>query len=379
MKHNQQRKRTGKSERRGSVPLFERIQPDAAGVDCGQKSHFVAVPPERDPEPVREFRTFTVDLQRLAEWLARCGVKTVAMESTGVYWIPLYEILEQRGFEVVLVNARDVHNVRGRKSDVKDCEWLQQLHSVGLLRASFRPAAAMVPLRSYLRQRAILVEELTARIQCMQKALTEMNLMLHTVVSDITGVTGLKIIRAILAGARDPERLALHRDGRCHASHHELVAALTGNCREEHLFSLRQNFTAYQFHLQQIAECDAEIEALLNTLAAQQPPPSANRAAVILRRCAMSLGRTSTALGAFYRRLAVRIGKAKASTATARKLAVLVYRVLSGDLVYNDPGATAYHQLNRARELKSLRQRAKLLGFELVDRSSGEVLLNPVS
>ena len=143
------------------------------------------------------------------------------------------------------------------------------------LRASFRPAAAMVPLRSYLRQRAILVEELTARIQRMQKALTEMNLMLHTVVSDITGVTGLKIIHAILAGERDPERLAVHRDGRCHASHQELVAALTGNYREEHLFSLRQNFTAYQFHLQQIAECDTEIEALLNTLAAQQPPPSA--------------------------------------------------------------------------------------------------------
>ena len=190
MKYNQQRKRTGKSERRRSVSLFERIQPDAAGVDCGQKSHFVAVPPERDPEPVREFRTFTTDLQRMAQWLAQCGVKTVAMESTGVYWIPLYEILEQHGFEVVLVNARDVHNVRGRKSDVKDCEWLQQLHSVELLRASFRPAAAMVPLRSYLRQRAILVEELTARIQRMQKALTEMNLMLHIVVSDITGVTG---------------------------------------------------------------------------------------------------------------------------------------------------------------------------------------------
>jgi transposase len=466
MKYTQQRKRTGKSEQR--VSLFERIQPDAAGVDCGQKSHFVAVPPERDPEPVREFRTFTADLQRLAEWLAQCGVKTVAMESTGVYWIPLYEILEQRGFEVVLVNARDVHNVRGRKSDVSDCEWRQQLHSVGLLRASFRPAAAMVPLRSYLRQRAILVEELTARIQRMQKALTEMNLMLHTVVSDITGVTGLKIIHAILAGARDPERLAVHRDGRCHASHQELVAALTGNYREEHLFSLRQNFTAYQFHLQQIAECDTEIEALLNTLAAQQPPPSAalpaprakatkkhapafdirtplhvltggadlsqihsigpqaalqliaeigtdmsrwptehhfaswttlapnnkisggrllssrtppsaNRAAAILRRCAMSLGRTSTALGAFYRRLAVRIGKAKAITATARKLALLVYRALSGKLAYLDPGPTAYLKLNRARELKSLRKRARLLGFELVDRSSGEVLLNPVS
>src|SRR6202043_484858 len=189
MKHNQQRARSGKKSR-GSISLLERIQPDAAGIDCGQNSHFVAVPPDRDPEPVREFRTFTAELHRLADWLTQCGVKTVAMESTGVYWIPLYEILEQRGFEVVLVNARDVHNVRGRKSDVSDCEWLQQLHSVGLLRASFRPAAAMVPLRSYLRQRAILVEELTARIQRMQKALTEMNLMLHTVVSDITGVTG---------------------------------------------------------------------------------------------------------------------------------------------------------------------------------------------
>src|SRR5262245_54115197 len=311
------------------------------------------------------------------------------------------------------------------KSDVTDCEWLQQLHSVGLLRASFRPAAALVPLRSFMRQRAVLVEELTARTQRMQKALTEMNLMLHTAVSDITGVTGRKIIGAILEGERDPERLALHRDPRCHASQRELIAALTGNYRAEHLFALRQNFAAYQFHLQQIAECDAEVEHLLNRLAEQQlppssalpaprrksvvkhapafeirsplhrltggadlsqidsigpqaalqiiaeigtdmsrwpteyhfaswttlapnnkisggrllssrTPPSANRVAAILRRCAMSLGKTSTALGAFYRRLAVRIGKAKAITATARKLALLVYRVLAGKLLYQD-------------------------------------------
>jgi transposase len=469
MKHNQRRRQTGKSRRPVSVSLFERIQPDAAGIDCGQNSHFVSVTPERDPEPLREFRTFTSDLQRLAQWLAQCGVKTVAMESTGVYWIPLYEILEQRGFEVVLVNAHDLHNVRGRKTDVQDCEWLRQLHCVGLLRPSFRPAAAMVPLRSFMRQRAILVEELTARVLRMQKVLTEMNLMLHTVVSDITGVTGLKIIRAILAGERDPERLAVHRDGRCHASREELIAALTGNYREEHLFSLRQNFAGYQFHLHQIVECDTEIEALLNTLAAQQPPPtaalpaprrkaisrkhapafdirgplhrltggadlsqidcigpqaalqivaeigidmsrwptakhftswltlapnnkvsggrllssrtppSANRVAAILRRCAMSLGRTSTALGAFYRRLAARAGKAKAITAAARKLAVLVYRVMSATLTYHDPGPVAYHQLNRARELKSLRKRAKLLGFDLLDRSTGELVLNSVS
>jgi transposase len=171
------------------------------------------------------------------------------MESTGVYWIPLYEILEERGFEVVLVNARDVHNVRGRKSDVSDCEWLQELHSVGLLRASFRPVSAIVPLRSYLRQRATLVEELATRIQRMQKALTQMNVMLYIVVSDLTGVTGLKIVRSILAGERDPELLATHRDYCCRASREEIAAALTGNYREEHIFALRQNFAAYEFLL----------------------------------------------------------------------------------------------------------------------------------
>jgi transposase len=462
MKHNSTRERKEKPAR-PSVSLLERIQPDAAGIDCGQNSHFVAVPSDRDPQPVREFRTFTADLHRLTDWLLQCGVKTVAMESTGVYWIPLYEILEQRGLQIVLVNARDVHNVPGRKSDVKDCEWLRELHSVGLLRASFRPAAAIVPLRSFMRQRETLVEEAATRIHRMQKALTEMNLKLHTVLTDLTGQTGLKIVRSILDGERDPERLAAHRDYHCHASQAEIVAALTGNYRAEHLFALRQNFAAYEFLLKQIAECDGEIERLLTTLAAQQPPPpaplpaargkraskhqpqfdirgplhrltggtdlsqidsigpqaalhligeigtdmtrwptekhftswlalapnnkvsggrllssrtppSANRAAVILRRCAMSLTKTSTALGAFYRRLAMRVGKAKALTATARKLAVLVYRLLSGNLDYHDPGADAYHQLNRTRELKSLRKRAKLFGFDLLDRATGELL-----
>jgi len=164
-----------------------------------------------------------------------------------VYWIPLFEILEQRGFEVLLVNARNVHNVRGRKSDVSDCEWLRELHSVGLLRASFRPAAAIVPLRSYLRPREILVEEAATRIQRMQKALSEMNLKLHTVLTDITGQTGLTIVRDILKGERDPERLATHRDPRCHASHAEIVAALTGNYRTEHLFALKQTSRPMSF------------------------------------------------------------------------------------------------------------------------------------
>jgi transposase len=452
--------------RRLKPSLLERIQPDAAGVDCGERSHFVAVPPDRDPEPVREFRTFTAEPCRLADWLAQCRIKTVAMESTGVYWIPLYEILEERGFEVVLVNARDVHNVPGRKSDVQDCEWLRELQSVGLLRSSFRPSAEIVTLRSYVRQRETLVEEASTRILRMQKALTQMNVMLHVVVTDITGATGLGIISAILAGQRDPDLLAAHRDYRCHASRAQIAAALTGNYRADHLFALKQNFEAYQFLLKQIQECDAAIEALLATLAEKQPQPktalptarrprqpknreprfeirtplhrliggtdlsqihsigphaalqliaeigtdmsrwkteqhftswlalaphnkvsggrllssrtapSANRAAAVLRRCAMSLSRTSTALGAFYRHLAARVGKAKAITATARKLAVLVYRALSGRLVYQDPGAIRYHLINRAREIKSLRKRAQLLGLELIDISTGEILLN---
>jgi Transposase len=202
--HEARQRESHKKPRRPQPSLLERIQPDAAGVDCGERSHFVAVPLERDPEPVREFRTFTAELIRLADWLAQCRVRTLAMESTGVYWIPLYEILEERGFEVVLVNARDVHNVPGRKSDVQDCEWLRELHSVGLLRSSFRPAAEIVPLRSYMRQRETLVEEASTRIMRMQKALTQMNLILHLVVTDITGATGLAIISAILVGQRDP-------------------------------------------------------------------------------------------------------------------------------------------------------------------------------
>jgi len=274
MRHTSKRQRVSKKDR-PSVSLLERIQADAAGIDCGQNSHFVAVPPDRDPQPVRAFRTFTAELEPLADWLAQCRIKTVAMESTGVYWIPLYEVLEQRGLEVMLVNAREVHNVRGRKRDVMDCEWLRELHSVGLLRTSFRPAAAIVPLRSFMRQRETLVEEASAGIHRMQKALTQMNVMRHVVMTDITGQTGLRIVRSILAGERDPERLAAHRDYRCHASHAEIVAALTGNYRAEHRFALRQNFAAYEFRLKPIAECDTEIEGLLSKLAAQQPPPAA--------------------------------------------------------------------------------------------------------
>ena len=193
--------RSGTKKATGPSPsLLARIKPNAAGIDCGSKHHHVAVPADRDAQPVRRFRTFTPDLQQLADWLEACGIETVAMEATGVYWIPVYEILEERGMAVVLVNARHVKNVPGRKSDVLDCQWLQYLHAVGLLRASFRPADEICVLRSLLRHRDSLIEMASCHVQHMQKALDQMNLHLHHVISDVTGVTGLAILDAILAG-----------------------------------------------------------------------------------------------------------------------------------------------------------------------------------
>ena len=211
------RPRRPRRPRRTSPSVLERINPDAAGIDCGATTHVVAVPPDRDDEPVQSFRTFTTDLQRLADWLVACRVTSVALESTGVFWIPVNEILEARGLAVHLVNARHVRNLPGRKSDVSDAEWLRDLHSVGLLRASFRPTAAIVTLRTYMRHRQTLVELAAMHIQRMQKALVQMNLQLPFVISDITGQTGLQIIRAMVAGERDPAQLSsgyVHPDGR---------------------------------------------------------------------------------------------------------------------------------------------------------------------
>jgi transposase len=453
---------------RTSPAALERLHPHAAGIDCGSAEHFVAVPPDRDPTPVRAFATFTDDLHRLADWLAACHVTHVAMEATGVYWIPVFEILEARGFDVILVNARHVKNVPGRKSDVSDCEWLRDLHILGLLRGSFRPTNAIVALRGYLRHRATLVESVGILVQRMQKALVQMNLQLPLVVSDITGVTGLRILRDIVAGSRDPHHLAQHRDYRCRASAAEIVAALTGNYRSEHVFALQQHLELFDTYQRQLTACDTAIEAYLAQLASRAPAPatplpaarrrqkpqhneprfdlrtplhqltgadlsqidgigpynalrllseigtdmrrwptekhftswltlapqnkisggrllssrtspSANRAAAILRLAVMNLGRTQTALGAFYRRLAVRAGKAKAITATARKLAILVYRTLKGELVYADPGADAYDARHRLHVLRRLRQRAQNLGFGLVDLSTGVVMERTVS
>jgi transposase len=236
------------------------IHPNAAGLDIGSEEIWAAVAPDRTAEPVRKFGTFTPDLQALAAWLIACGVDTVALESTGVYWIPVYEILEARGLQVYVVNARHVKNVPGRKSDIQDCQWLQGLHSVGLLRGSFRPEAEIVALRAYLRHRATLIEYRAAHIQHMQKALQQMNVQLTQAVSDITGVTGLAIIRAIVAGQRDPQQLAALRQPGVKKTEAEIAKALTGNYRAEHLFALQQALALYDFYTAQLAACDAEIE-----------------------------------------------------------------------------------------------------------------------
>jgi transposase len=442
------------------------VHPAAAAIDIGATMHVAAVSPDRDPEPVRTFRTFTDDLHRLADWFARCGIKTVVMESTGVYWIPIFEILEQRGFEVMVVNARDAKHVPGRKTDVSDAEWLQRLHEYGLLRASFRPQAEIAGLRAYLRQRERLLDYAAAHIQHMQKALTQMNLQLHHVMSDITGVTGMTIIRAIVAGERDPNVLASHRDRRCHASVETVCQALVGNYRDEHVFALTQALELYDVYQAKVAACDIQIEAILKRLKKNATPsankllparhetrsanapafdvraalhailgvdltqinalgpylalklvgecgtnltawPTAkhftswlglaphnkisggkvlssktrrtsNRVASLLRLAAVSVGRTDTALGAFYRRLSARVGKAKAITATARKIAVLFYNTLRHGMSYVDPGATYYEERYRQRVLGNLQRRAKSLGYVLyqADRDPTQVVVS---
>jgi transposase len=234
--------------------------PNAAGIDIGSASHFVAVPPDRDDEPVREFPSFTADLNALADWLKACGVDTVAMESTGVYWIPLFELLESRGFTVLLVNARSVKNVSGRKSDVLDCQWLQQLLTFGMLRGAFRPSESICVLRSLYRQRTTLLRSQGRCVQHMQKALTQMNVQLANTISDIVGETGQKILRAIVAGERNGAVLADLRHGRIQASKEDIAKSLQGNWRTEHLFALRQALNMFDFIATQLAECDAGIE-----------------------------------------------------------------------------------------------------------------------
>ena len=448
-------KRKESAEKVPVLDVLEQINLHAAGLDIGSEEIWVCVPPDRDELSMRVFPTFTVDLHALADWLEACHIETVAMESTGVYWIPVYEILEARGFEVYLVNARHVKNVPGRKTDILDCQWIQQLHTYGLLRASFRPPEEICALRALARHRDNLIRYRSAHIQHMQKALQMMNIKLTQVVSDITGVTGLNIIRAIVAGERDPHQLARFRKSGCKKSEEEIAKALQGNYKLEHLFVLKQALAQYDFYLQQIQECDAKMESMYATLPPTNPedrvspPPkpkggkrrknqahfdlatslyhtvgidltavdgldaltvqsiiteigievsawptvkhftswlclapyndisggkvlrsrtkkTQNRANLAFRLAAQSLSRSQTALGAFYRRMKAKHGPAKATTATAHKLARIVYFMLKNRTAYIDPGATYYEQQYRDRTIRNLKRRAAALGMELV-------------
>lgn len=442
--------------KQGSSTGFRIVHPHAAGIDVGNGVHYVAVPPESCAEGewcVRRFETFTDDLYAIADWLKAHQVDTVALESTGVYWIPLFEILESRGFQVCLVDTRRLKSVPGRKTDVKDAQWLQQLHTCGLLQSAFRPVEEICVLRTYLRQREMLIACAADHIQHMQKALQQMNVKLSNVISDITGLTGMTIIQAILDGERDPVKLAEHADPRCKNPTEVIAKSLVGNWRNDHLFELRQAFELVLIYQQKVAECDQQIETWLQKLSDQRDADhpgltqrktkhnphsprfdarallhratgvdltaingieansalkiigeigrditrwpsvkhfcswlclcpgnkksggkvlssrtrrSRNRVANALRMAAQSLERSKTALGAYYRRMKSRLGAPEAITATAHKLARIVYSLLKHGHTFIDVGQEAYERQYQTRILNSLERRAQQLGFQLV-------------
>jgi len=441
------------------------IHAHAAGIDAHAAQHFVAVPPGSPPADfvnpdanlppyIRVFGTNTADLEAIAAWLKQCSIQTVAVESTGVFHLPLVEVLEQHDITVIIVDPRQTASSPGRpKTDVLDCQWIQRLHSYGLLRASFRPGPEIQKLRSYQRQRSMLLTYAAAHIQHMQKALELMNVKLMEVVSDITGATGLRIIQAILRGVRDPLKLAAYRDVRCKATEAEIAAALQGNWREEHLFDLKQALKLYEAYQKQVRDCEKQIETCLRAFAdrstgkvlPQNPrrraqtknelPVStrellfkmtgvdvtsieginestalvllselgfdmsafpderhfvswlglcpnhrgsggkmkcrrvklmASRANRALRLAALGCHHAQNALGAFYRRIAARCGGPKAIVATARKIAIRLYRLLKYGTEYVRHEMTAYEATYKLKLTKGLAKRAAELGYQLV-------------
>lgn len=269
---NRQRRRELGRRIQAADPGLDVVHPDAAGIDIGNASHFAAIPPERDPVPIREFGSWTAALQEMASWLTAHGIRTVALQSTGVYWIAVLDVLEQAGLEVYLVNARGTKNLPGRKSDVQECEWLRKLHTYGLLRNSFRPPEEIRAVRTIWRQRDRWVKEAGRAVQHMQKALTTMNVQLANTISDLSGVSGQAILRAMVAGTRDPWALAKLRDPRIAASEEEIAHSLQGNWREDVLFELRQGIEAYDFYQQQMAACDQELAKYTAAVASRELP-----------------------------------------------------------------------------------------------------------
>ena len=447
------------SKRRpGKTPVLERnLHPHAAGLDIAASEIVAAIPPESPGETVRSFTTFTKGLHELRDWLRENHITTVAMESTGSFWIPCYSILEAAGIEVFLVNARHVKGVPGKKTDVLDAQWLQQLHAAGLLRKSFRPANDILALRSLLRHRANLVADASRQIQLMQKALTEMNLHLHHVLSDLDGLSGTAIIKAILEGQRDPAQLAALCHARCRTPKEKIIQALQGDYKSEQLFILRQSHQTHQRLLEQIADLDLEVQKTLQAIPAEgQPAPAdfvpskstsshktrdgdlifkeamrfyqvdlstvdgisvaaistlmgelgtgaqvlkafptpqrfcswlglcpdnrisggkilsastrrvVNKVAAVLRLCAQSLGHSKSKLGDYCRKMKSRLGKAEGITATAHKLARILYAMIQTKLPYAESIAFKPTPQKEARRLTHLFTEAKRLGFAIV-------------
>lgn len=460
MAKRQQRR---KAQRQGNGKRGLRvIREKVAGIDLGSQSHHVCGPEREEGGPnVRVFGTTTPQLQALADWLAEQAVESVAMESTGVYWIPLYEVLESRGFEVLLVNARQLGHVPGRKTDMQDCQWIQLLHSCGLLRGSFRPAEPICRLRTVVRGKATLVEERSDWLRRMQKCLDEMNVRVHRAVSDLSGTTGMAIVRAIVAGERDPEKLAQLRDPRCRNSAAQIAEQLTGHWREDHLFALKQALQMYDFIQRQIESYEQELARVLGEMEREEfrgvkvpELNNANKAKLIrkrgqepmrqalyrisgvdltqvdgigvetteivfseygldlsmfpspgnfvshvllaprmaitggkpirkkkqgtastrlgnaLRMAAVTLQNSQSMLGAFYRRMARRKGASVAVFATARKLAIQIYRMLCWGTEYTDAGAPAYEEKFRAQRLQHVCRAAREMGYEVVPAST---------
>lgn len=438
---------------------LQQINFDAGGIDIGSSEMYVCVPEGRDEVSVQRYESYTRDLQEILKWLTKCGVKTVAMESTGIYWIPLYDVLSSGGIEVYLVDARKIKNVTGRKTDVLDCQWIQQLHTYGLLSNSFLLEGEIKKIRDIVRQRDNLLRTRAVHIQRMQKSMETMNLKLTNVISDITGATGLKIIREIINGERSPNKLSKYRDQNCKNSEEVIEKSLEGNYSMEQIFILKQELELFEYYTNKIEECDKYSEELyssyskkegkrddlkeksgkkkkpnkntpkydlrgclfeitgidltqldgFNVVTAQsiiseigtdmskwksekhfcswlgvspnnrvsggkvlnsKTKKTNNRANIALRMAAFGLSNSDSALGAYYRRIRARLGVPKAITATAHKLARIIYHMLKYKIEYKDLGANYYEEKYKARILKNIKKNAEKLGYELVPKEA---------
>lgn len=419
------------------------VNPMVAGIDIGARSVFVCAGHADGSQETREFSTFTVDLKRMVEWLKERGIQSAAMESTGIYWIPSYDLLSEAGFDVVLVNPRTIKAINQKKTDVKDCQWIQQLHSYGLLKGSFRPDNDGVTFRGYVRQRQRLTQDSAIQIQLMHKALAQMNIQLPQVLSDIAGTTGLEIIHAIVAGEKDPQKLAKLRHVNCRRKEADIAKALEGNYRTELVFALKQSLEAYEFFQKQIDLCDQKIKEFLHVdnndtaesnddledgkkIAADlerlvgvdltkipgldirlllqiiaeigtdmtkwqtkkhftswlglcpnnkisggkildsRTRHVTNKAALAFRMAANTLYRSKTFLGAYLRRMRARIGTAKAITATAHKIARILYIMITEKKAFIEYGQNAYEQQYKERTIAKIKRKAAEFGFDLV-------------